>query len=132
MTRALIVLSIVQIAAIIMLFGKLSDIEDSLDRPVVPAAVGSNASPFGRSPVQAATGIDEQQLRLIIRDELGAELAGLADGERAVAPALPPQETLQAEHQQVLQQIEYFSSVGRISTSEMRKNNFQCLRSNQV
>ncbi len=123
MIKALIVISIIQFAVIMMLFGKLSDIENSLDRPAAPPAVGTNASPFRQNPVQAGTGIQEERLRAIIREELGAELAELSNGERAVAvsPALPPQDRMPAEQEQVLQQIEFFSSVGRISTSEMQK-----------
>ncbi len=120
MTRALIVISIVQVAAIIMLFGKLSDIEKSLDRPVTPQSVSTQPSPFQRNPVEAGTVIDEERLRSIIREELGAELGQLSNGERAAVPA-PPQDRMQAEQQQVLQQIQYFSSVGRISTAEMQK-----------
>ncbi len=121
MTRALIVISIVQVAAIIMLFGKLSDIEKSLDRPVTPQSVSTQPSPFQRNPVQAGTVIDEERLRSIIREELGAELGQLSNGERAAVPPAPPQDRMQAEQQQVLQQIQYFSSVGRISTAEMQK-----------
>ena len=126
--KILTAISILQIAAILLLYGKLADIEQSLERPVnaAPAATVISSTPMSRQdPVQHAAGIDEERLRYIIRDELRTELGQLSRGESAVAtaPAPAPRDPVESERQreQVFQQIEYYSSVGRISDAEMVK-----------
>ncbi len=125
MVRVLLAISILQIAAILLLYGKLSDIQHSLDRPAVAPITDNRSSPFRQQPMQTGGGIDEDRLRAIIREELSAELGQLSRGESTVttspAPVARDAEEAKRQRAQVFDQIDYFSSVGRISDVEMQK-----------
>ncbi len=130
MVRALFVFSILQFAAIMLLYTKLSGIEDGLARPASTAAASNSPSPFRQQPIEQGRNLDEERLRYIIRDELRSELAQLASEQPPVAEAPAPRDPVEAEQQrvQVLQQIEYYSSAGRISDAEMQKLQMEIAR----
>ena len=133
--KILIVVVIVQTGLLLLLFGKVADIDERL----LAADDLARATPTqeffetrpkadvlsGRQSVSDASFPNEQQLRQIIREELIAhgEAPGIRD-DRA-EPVIVRSESAEAEYQirrdQVVEQIDYFSSVGRISEVEMQR-----------
>lgn len=126
--KILTVIAVLQIGAILLLYGKLSSIEQAMSHPV-PAqpesALTSNSLQSRQAPVAPAASQDEDRLRKIIREELAAQLgqqtgpAATGDPVSAAGPTDPVE--IERQREQVFQQLEYFTSVGRISDMEMQK-----------
>lgn len=126
--KTLTVISILQIVAILLLFGKLANIEEIVGRSTpATVAVPLSSNPFqsAQNPVESTVYADESRLRQVIREELVAQLGQQAGFEARVNPAVTPgpgdSAEIERRREQVFQQLEYFSSVGRISDSEMAK-----------
>jgi hypothetical protein len=128
--KVLTVLSLMQIAAIVFLYGKLSDIDNNMNLPE-PAAEHTLASEnlsttySQNSSYDAYLYPDEDRLRQIIREELSANLGAQAGRETYTDPAVTAASTNAAEfeyrRETVSQQLDYFSSVGSISDADMQK-----------
>ena len=128
MLKILTVISLVQFAAIVFLYSMLVEI----DHKVTPtAAGGQNAlvshagadDPFQAYSYDAYAYPDEERLRQIIREELGAS-SGNGSAQYA-APAtmyasVDPDE-FERRREEVDQQLEYYASVGSISDTDMQK-----------
>jgi len=128
MTKILTALSLVQMVAIFLLYSMLVEI----DSKITPkSAGGQNASvshvgaddPFQEYSYDAYAYPDEERLRQIIREELGAS-SGNGSGQYA-APATTYASVDPAEFErrrdEVDQQLEYYASVGSISETDMQK-----------
>lgn len=127
--KALAILSLVQTALLILLFGRVLSLEGQL-----PMESPMEQPPSANVPLYSQTAndysgeaywsIDEVQLRNIIREELGtySGVAASADGNEPQARAADFATTTEKQYQfdSVSQRIEYFASVGRISDSEMQ------------
>lgn len=119
---------ILQFAAILLLYGKLASIEQALSHPAPAGPVSSftsNVSQSRQAPVGFGDPQDEDRLRRIIREELAAQLGQqlrptAADGPVTIAGPRDPAE-IEQQRKQVFQQLEYFTSFGRISEMEMQK-----------
>ncbi len=128
MTKILTALSLVQIAAIFFLYNMLVEIDHKVT-PIADAGQSASASvaavndPFQDYSYDAYP--DEERLRQIIREELGAALGyGSGQGQYS-APAnasasIDPAE-LEYRREEVAQQLEYYASVGSISNTDMQK-----------
>jgi len=125
--RVLVVLSVLQIAAIVFLASRIMAPEQGgRDR-----AAGADPEPTvitteNASPSPASTEVphfaDEQLLRRIVREELAAQLNLPAQPDPHAAE--PPDPVVQAEQQyrreRLEQEIEHYISVGKISDIEMQ------------
>jgi len=119
---------ILQFAAILLLYGKVANIEQALSHPVPADPLTSSTSNLSQSrqaPVEPAVSQDEDRLRQIIREELAAQLNQLPRPENTGNPVMTagPRDPAEIERQreQVFQQLEYFTSAGRISDMEMQQ-----------
>ncbi len=84
--KALTILSLVQTGLLILLFGRVVSLEDDLAAQSPIEQRPSASDPFIPAPAndysgQAYSSIDEDQLRRIIREELGAYSAVTANAE---------------------------------------------------
>ncbi len=128
MTKILAALSLVQIAAIFFLYNMLVEIDDKI---TPTAAAGQNASTSDALASDLFRSYshdsypDEERLRQIIREELGARLGDGSGRGQYAAPANASASIDPAEFEQrregVAQQLEYYASVGTISDSDMQK-----------
>lgn len=127
--KALTILSLVQTGLLILLFGRVVSLEDDLAAQSPIEQRPSTSDPFIPAPAndysgQAYSSIDEDQLRRIIREELGAYSAVTANAEGHEPEASISDPATLAENQyqldRVSEQIEYFASVGRISDADMQ------------
>ena len=126
--KALTILSIVQTGFLILLFGRTIALEDELavSTQSAPTTTANNpllSPPADNSSRPAYLSLDEDQLRRVIREELGAYASHTPNANGQVSelasydPASAPEKQYQLE--QVSQRIEYFASVGNISGMEM-------------
>ena len=128
--KTLIAIGIIQLAAIFWLFTKVADLNDRLDH--APATLqqpslddATRHAATSDSSTDVSTVIDEDRLRQIIREELVVQFESQslsqppASRSAASAPVDPVE--MEARHEQVSQQLEYYVNVGRISDAEMQK-----------
>jgi uncharacterized small protein (DUF1192 family) len=128
-TKALAVIALIQLAAIILLYNKMAAVENG-----VAAAISTKQIELQQEyPSQTEASINpdhanvlpvEERLRQIIREELSMQLADLPrrDQPRDAAVAINSTSEAEMESQRELisQQLEYYSSVGSISDLEMQ------------
>lgn len=119
---------ILQFAAILLLYGKLASIEQFLSHPAPAGPVSpftSNVSQSRQAPVGFGEPQDEDRLRQIIREELAAQpglpIRSEAPGDSVIAAGPRNPDEIEQQRKQVFQQLEYFTSFGRISEMEMQK-----------
>ena len=127
MTRILVLMVFIQTALILALFGKIAALEKEVVSlgPVETKYPADN--PFSQRRTEdkiddplAASG--EELLRRIIREELSAQPLGESDPDHsgvAVVPTVDPAE-MQRRRDAIDQQIDYYSSIGQISETEMQ------------
>lgn len=127
--KTITILSLVQTGILLILLGKIVFFEEE---STIPGDAEQNISasiPFDDPPTEshAATAYypDENRLRKIVREELAAQLGGLseASAQKESAAVLEPEDEAkyQYQRQQVAQQLDYHTSVGRISDTDMQK-----------
>lgn len=126
--RALIILSVIQVGLLILLFSRITALDDRV-QPQPPTASASPVSNISSSPPagvrsdDAFWSSDEARLRQIIREELRAQPASDAYSDQRVVgagtldPGIVPENRFQLDR--VSQKIDYFSSIGHISKDEM-------------
>ena len=122
--KLLTVLSIAQIVAIVLLYGKFSALEQRLDRPAAEVPVRDSApgvaTPQTYQPsTNAYAGVDYDVLRQIIREELAVQSD--TGAVQAATPDGADWAELEERREQVAQQINYYRSVGSISDVDMQK-----------
>ena len=129
-TLAVTIVALVQLIAVLLLYNKVGVLERDIAAAIsvgqIPAYQGAPAKVA--DPVQltrADTSPGEDRMRQIIQEVLRAELKDLrsTDQTNGTAVAVNPIDETEAELQRdlVLQQIEYYSSFGRISDVEMQQ-----------
>ena len=127
--KTLIALSIIQFAAILLLYTRVADLDDRMtgSPAAQQASVGSDVAgaPIPRNPVGTNDFTSEDRLRQIIREELTAHVENPSPpGSQATQPKAPasvdPVE-MEARREQISQQLEYYTSVGSISDAEMQQ-----------
>ena len=128
--KTITIISVVQIAAILLLFSKIVDIEEKLDRPAGVELGSSISGDWKRAAAPVDPGsnypsVSEDRWRQIVREELVAQLADLHAPERqaAASAVLPPADPMEmaSRREFVAQQLQYFSSVGNITIAEMQQ-----------
>ena len=128
--KTLIAIGIIQLAAIFWLYMKIADLDDRLDRAAATPREAVPTSQAGPAPTSAlsagnTTFLDEDRLRLIIRDELAVQFEDRAVLQSHASPDAAPTTVdpveMEARREQLSQQLEYYVSVGRISDAEMQK-----------
>ena len=128
--KTLTAIGIIQLAAIFWLYTKIADLDHRLDH--APATVQQPAlsnlaerATTSDNLTDFDTVIDEDRLRQIIREELVAQFENrsLTDSQKArsVAAASVNPAEMETWREQISQQLEYYTSVGRISDAEMQK-----------
>jgi hypothetical protein len=129
-TKALAVIALIQLAAIILLYNKMAAVENG-----VAAAISTKQIELQQEyPSQTEASINpdhanvlpvEERLRQIIREELSTLLADLPRRDQTRDAAVATNSTLEAEIESqrklVSQQLDYYSSVGNISDLEMQQ-----------
>ena len=124
----LTVISLAQIAAIFVLYSKLSDIDNNMHLAMSTAQDTLLSDNLPNTQSQSNTNDlylypNEDRLRQIIREELGARLDGQPRPNKQMAPVIAPSSTdyAEVEYQKELvsQQLEYYASVGSISDANM-------------
>ena len=127
--KTITILSLVQTGILLILLGKIVFFEEE---STIPGDVEQNTSvsnPFNdASTDRHATAIyypNENQLRQIIREELGAQLDGRSGPDEETDSVMESNTSDYPEYQyqreQVAQQLEYHTSVGSISDTDMQK-----------
>ena len=127
--KALIFIGLLQIALLLAIFGKIVLSEDTPaeQRSSEPRRTPGLVVPsFERqTATNEPASFDEQLLRDIIRDELAAFSRNWSGGGQMAAVEEVYDPVVEAEREarrhDVEQQIEYYSSVGAISTAEMQR-----------
>lgn len=126
--KTFIAISIIQLAAILLLYAEITNLDDSLQTVLAAEQQPVSVSDVTRLPTSddANAGvINEDRLRQIIREELVAhvENGSLPESQvsRSVASATVDPLKMEARREQISQQLEYYVSVGRISDAEMQK-----------
>ena len=125
--KTIIVLSLVQTAVLIILLGKFVLFEQDttvaahIEKDTV-ASMPLNDPATDRTVVYY---MDDDQLRQIIREELGAQLDGRSgpdeETDAFMASNTSDPSAYQYQREQVAQQLEYHTSVGSISDTDMQK-----------
>jgi hypothetical protein len=129
-TKALAVIALIQLAAILLLYYKIAAVENGM-----AAAISTKQIELQQDyPPQAEVPINadhanvlrgEDRLRQIIREELSTQLADLPRRDQprdaAFATNSMSQAEMESQRELVSQQLEYYSSVGRISELEMQQ-----------
>jgi len=124
--KTLTVLVLVQTGVLLLLFGKIIAIEKVLplaeyENRETPVSNGFNVPPVDARSSNSYSNLDEAQLRTIIREEFETYLAaGSAPGNEAQAAESSYTAENQYQADAVMQQLDYFESVGRISEMEMQ------------
>ena len=126
----LAIIAVAQLIAILLIYNKIGAVE----RDIAAVMSAQQIEVYRNEPAKADTRSHlndnhahptEDRLRQIVREELAAQLA------QQTGPAAPgdpvsaagPRDPVEIERQreQVFQQLEYYTSVGRISDMEMQK-----------
>lgn len=129
-TKALAVIALIQLAAIMVLLNKMAALENGMAAAMntkqielqqeyaSPAEPPINSEHANVLPV-------EERLRRIIREELSIQLADLPRRDQprdaAVATNSTSEAEMESQRELVSQQLEYYSSVGSISDLEMQR-----------
>lgn len=127
--KTLTLLGLVQTALLLILLGKIVLFEQET---TAAGHAGQNTvvnDPFDSQPTNSdATAIDYvdyDKLRQIIREESRAQLDSRSEADRQTEEAVASGSTSDAEYQyqreRVAQQLEYHTSVGSISDTDMQK-----------
>lgn len=128
--KTLTVLILVQTAVLLVLFGKIVAIEKRVPVAEYKDQDALFIDAFDVLPADAYSSdsfsyANENQLRNIIREELAAQLESLSDSiKRADVIAAPTSATRAYDpnqREQVAQKVDYYSTVGSISSVEMQK-----------
>jgi hypothetical protein len=129
-TKSLAVIALIQLAAILLIYNKIAAVENS-----VAAAISTKQIELQQEyPSQTEAPIHpdhanvlpvEERLRQIIREELSTQLANLPRRDQPRNAAVVTNSTSEAEMESqrelVSHQLEYYSSVGRITNLEMQQ-----------
>lgn len=108
----------IQVACLLLLIALVLDDGD----PRAVATTQTSAASAGASAAPASSGMEESQLRWIIREELAIALRDQDDhrvNDAAARQRSPEENHYQREY--VSQQIDYYASVGSISEQEMQE-----------
>lgn len=128
--KILTVLGLVQIAAILFLYARLSDIDHRLDQSMTAGQRASVSDDSMESRIPSSSNdvivyADEDLLRQIIRDELSAHPDSLSGPGTQASPipasGLVDKDEYKRRREQVAEQLSYYTSVGSISNAEMQK-----------
>lgn len=128
--KTLTILGLVQTVILLFLFGKIVLFEEKAtvaahaeQNTLVGDALTNTQSQSYSNDTYLYP--NEDRLRQIIREELGAELDRRSDPDKQMDPVIASSSTDKTEtdfqRELVTQQLEYYSSVGSISDSEMQK-----------
>ena len=126
--KTIIILCLVQTGILLILLGKIVFFEEeSTDLGDASQNISVN-NPFDERPTDshAATTYypDENRLRKIVREELAAQLGALSEvsTQEDSATVLEPEDEVKYQYQRelVAQQLNYHTSVGRISDMDMQ------------
>jgi hypothetical protein len=128
--KALIVLILVQTGVLLLMFGKIVAIEEEMAPAMLDEKNTLLSDKFANTQSQSYSNDtylypNEDQLRQIIREELAAQLDSSFGPAEQMDAVFAPNSTEKAEDQyqreQVAQQLDYHTSVGRISDTDMQK-----------
>jgi len=127
--KALILLIVIQTGVLLLMFGKIVAIEKEM-APAMPSEHNTLASDgFSGKQSQETSGeafkyLNEARMRLIVREELAAQLAILpgADVQKPAIIAADPidQAEYQYQFESVTQKLGIYESIGSISDSDMQ------------
>jgi hypothetical protein len=124
--KTIIVLSLVQTAVLIILLGKFVLFEQGSNVTEHAEQEALVSEPFD-DPATDSTAIyylDDKQLRQIIREELAAQLDGSSGTDEktdaSTASNVTDHSEIQYQRELVAQQLEYHTSVGSISDTDMQ------------
>lgn len=119
-----------QLVALVLIFNKIATVERDLADAINAQQVGvlrsepaiaTTPTPSGRTPDLPS----DARIRQIIQEALRAELSHLSLTDRQVDSTVVPSAASVAEmterREQLFEQLDYFTSVGRISDVEMQK-----------
>ena len=139
--KALIVLIVIQTGVLLLMFGKIVAIEEemALAMPAEHNTLASDDVSGMQSQVtfgEAHEYLDEARLRLIVREELAAQLAILpgADMQKPVIIAADPIEVAEYQYQfdSVTQKLDIYESVGSISEVDMHNLQSEIMALNEA
>lgn len=127
--KTLTILSLLQTGILLILLGRFVLFEEQSTVPVDAEQSTLVSSPFDAPSTDGhASAVyypDENQLRKIVREELAAQLGTLseANAQNDSAAVLEPVDEAKYQYQRelVAQQLNYHTSVGRISDTDMQK-----------
>ena len=132
MSRGVVVLSLIcciQIALLLMIYSKADAVSESLQIANFPTSTESFSPSVARSNDQIRSGsgnelLAEHRLRQIIQEELRSHLADMElNGSQQEAQLPTGREVdgavVAAQRDFVLEQLDYYSSIGSISSAEM-------------
>lgn len=128
--KILIAISIIQIAAILLLYNKVVEIDTSMNRRLAAEQDTIISGDLMRTrapgnPIKSYSHANEYQLRQIIREELVAQLGDRSGPEPQTNPSIRPspadQVGIENQRELIAQQLEYYASIGSISDSDMQK-----------
>ena len=124
--RLLTILAVVQTGLLILLFTRVITLDDEHGDSL---ANSTDNSPSDANVASGFSSIDEYLLRQIIQEELAA-YGSTSDNAQAGEPDannFDPETAIANDHQfeRVSDQIDYFSSIGKISDTEMGELQFE-------
>ena len=132
MSKGVVVLSLIcciQFALLLMIYSKADAVSESLQIANFPTSIESFSPSVARSNDQIRSGsgnelLTEHRLRQIIQEELRSHLADMElNGSQQEAQLPTGREVdgavVAAQHDFVLEQLDYYSSIGSISSAEM-------------
>lgn len=128
--KTLTILGLVQTVVLLLLFGKIIAIEDKMVSATPNERNVSVTDDLANTRSQSNSNAtylypNEDQLRLIIREELGAQLDHISGPgkqlDSVIASSAVDEPETEYQRQRVIQQLEYHTSVGRISPLDMQK-----------
>jgi hypothetical protein len=142
--RLLTILAVVQTGLLILLFTRMITLDDEhgdllRDQKNNQRDLLTNSTDNSRSDTKVASGfssIDEYLLRQIIQEELAA-YGSTSDNALAGEPEanhFDPESAIANDHEfeRVSDQIDYFSSIGKISDTEMGELQFDIAKLDEV
>jgi len=126
--KTIIILSLVQTGILLILLGKIVLFEEESTIPGNARQNTSVSDPVDAAPTDSHAATtnypDEDRLRVIVREELAAQLGALsvAGAQKDSAAVLEPEDEakFQIQRELVAQQLNYHTSVGRISATDMQ------------